>query len=348
MDLPAVQLLYLEQMDRSLEDHTRDFLDLACLTHFPDCSLCGFYITSLSERCKVRLLANGPKEEDFATFVEWVLENNGSSLTVFPSEEDISSPTSKPETSRHPAARSYCLSPLQTEPEPAATELIIATELLSSSDQVCEPATPGVLVVIKGLEGSPAHTPVTEGELQLVSGSYKEEIVDIFKMDLIDWFGEVLTCDPESPASLLVLPSSCLPVFPPGLPLLPPLKPASSSASSPLVHVSPSVHPQSAPAVCSDPPPRDFQPPAPPWLLASSSPPWPVIPLAPPGSLVPPAPPWSVVDHPPSRDSAPLASPRHSIPPALSRLLLPFGSTFILSRTGSTVVFRTPTSASVA
>ncbi|KAF4115831.1 hypothetical protein G5714_003320 [Onychostoma macrolepis] len=48
MDLPAVQLLCLEQMDRSLEDHTRDFLDLACLTHFPDRSLCVFYISYIS------------------------------------------------------------------------------------------------------------------------------------------------------------------------------------------------------------------------------------------------------------------------------------------------------------
>ncbi|ROJ62428.1 Follistatin-related protein 4 [Anabarilius grahami] len=34
MDIPAVCLLLLKQGDRSLEDHTRDFLDLACLTHY--------------------------------------------------------------------------------------------------------------------------------------------------------------------------------------------------------------------------------------------------------------------------------------------------------------------------
>ncbi len=39
MDLPAVQLLCLEKQDRSMEDHTKDFLDLASLTHFPDRSL---------------------------------------------------------------------------------------------------------------------------------------------------------------------------------------------------------------------------------------------------------------------------------------------------------------------
>lgn len=34
MDIPAVHLLLLEQGDRSLEDHMRDFLDLAGLTHY--------------------------------------------------------------------------------------------------------------------------------------------------------------------------------------------------------------------------------------------------------------------------------------------------------------------------
>lgn len=39
IDLPAVRLLLLEQEERSLEDHTKDFPDLACLTHYPDRSL---------------------------------------------------------------------------------------------------------------------------------------------------------------------------------------------------------------------------------------------------------------------------------------------------------------------
>lgn len=38
MDIPAVRLLLLEQGDCSLEDHSRDFLDLACgvLVEFGD------------------------------------------------------------------------------------------------------------------------------------------------------------------------------------------------------------------------------------------------------------------------------------------------------------------------
>ncbi len=141
----------------------------------------------------------------------------------------------------------------------------------------------------------------------------------------------------SSPMPPLVLSSSCAPVFPPSLPLPPPLpNPASSSTLSLLVPASPSARPQSASAGCSDPPPRDFQPPAPPrredplspppaskpWTpsrsFEPSAPPWPVLPPAPPGSLVPPAPPWSVVDHRPPQDSTPLSSPRHSFPPALS------------------------------
>ncbi len=144
MDLPAVQLLCLEQKDRSLEDHTRDFFDLACLTHFLDRSLAlCFYITSLSEHFKACLSANSPKEEDFAALVVWMLENNGSPLTVCPSEEYISSPTSEPETSQ-PSSR--CMEILS---EPTADG---DTEPQAQSDQVREPATSsvpeGVLVVI--------------------------------------------------------------------------------------------------------------------------------------------------------------------------------------------------------
>ncbi len=179
MGEPAVQLLCLEQQDRPLEDHTRDFIDLACLTHFPDRSLCVFYITSLSEWCKARLPADGPKE-NFAACVEWVLENNGLFFS-----EDNSSPTPDPEPSQPSPSRCTECSPEPTaaaEPEPAAiteptplkvTEPLIAPEPgLNATDQVCEPATPcvvGIIVEIEGMEDNPAHTPTTEGELLLDS-----------------------------------------------------------------------------------------------------------------------------------------------------------------------------------
>lgn len=80
MDLPAIQLLYLEQGDHLLEALTWDFLHLVCQT-------------------------DGPKE-DFAAFVEWVLVNNNSPFTIGPAEDDsISSPTPPlPETSLPPPA----------------------------------------------------------------------------------------------------------------------------------------------------------------------------------------------------------------------------------------------------
>ncbi len=55
MDNPNVALLCLEQRDCSLESYTRDFLELAFQTHYPDRSLCMFYISSLSEWSKALL-----------------------------------------------------------------------------------------------------------------------------------------------------------------------------------------------------------------------------------------------------------------------------------------------------
>lgn len=89
MDLPAIQLLCLKKLDRSLENHTREFLDLVCLTHYSDCS-----------QSKARLPVNGPSE-DFAAYVVWVLVISGSEFTIDP-EEDITSPTPDSEPSQTP------------------------------------------------------------------------------------------------------------------------------------------------------------------------------------------------------------------------------------------------------
>lgn len=87
MDLLAVQLLCLEQEQRSFEDHTKDFLDLACLTNFSDHSLCAFSKNSLNEHTKARLLGDDPLG-NFGMFVEWVLVNSGLDFTICPAEED--------------------------------------------------------------------------------------------------------------------------------------------------------------------------------------------------------------------------------------------------------------------
>ncbi|KAA0720500.1 hypothetical protein E1301_Tti016792 [Triplophysa tibetana] len=62
MAFPTIKLICLEQGDLTLEDNTRDFLDLACLTNFPDRLICFYYHHGLSERCKARLPVNGPRE----------------------------------------------------------------------------------------------------------------------------------------------------------------------------------------------------------------------------------------------------------------------------------------------
>ncbi len=70
-------------------------------------------------------------------------------------------------------------------------------------------------------------------------------------------------------------------------------------------------------------PPRPFDPPAPPWLLAHSFQPWPICPLAPLDSLVPPAPPWSGIDPPVPRVSTRPAAPRPFVPLAPSGSFIP-------------------------
>ncbi|ROL55579.1 hypothetical protein DPX16_7519 [Anabarilius grahami] len=101
MDLPAIQ--------RKLEEHTKNFLDLVCLTHYPDRSLCVFYNTSLREQSKAHLLGVGPRGY-FTAFVKWALVNKASAFTIFPT-----SPTLDPEPSQPPPT--HCT---ERTPEPTA------------------------------------------------------------------------------------------------------------------------------------------------------------------------------------------------------------------------------------
>ncbi|KAI2664008.1 Cell surface glycoprotein 1 [Labeo rohita] len=324
MDNPAVLLLLLEQGNRSLVDHTRDFVYLAPLTHYPDSCLCTFYRAGLNIATKAQLSGEGPRES-IANYIEWVLVSCRASLIA----EDDTSPTQDPEPSQ-PAPRHAEFEPEPTaddEPEPRATEPEIATEPEPyTSDQVREPATATVTGECKMEQvramASPAHCTTAGGELENNSG------------DLIDFFTELSTCY-DQPACL---------EFPPTLPLLP----MSTSVCSPLSPDSPSAHPQSStcavgsPRVCQLPsasgledpsspppasesrtPPRPSDPAAPPRLSAPSSPSSPVGPPAPPGSLVFPAPPWSVIVPPSPQDSAPPAAPRHSVPLAPKDSSLP-------------------------
>lgn len=103
MDIPSVHLLLLVQGERSFGNHMREFLDLACLTRYPDCSLCVFFNTSLNKRSKARLPVDGPRGS-FAEYVELVLLRFESPFTICHTVEDNASPTLDPEPSQ-PAAK---------------------------------------------------------------------------------------------------------------------------------------------------------------------------------------------------------------------------------------------------
>ncbi|XP_050960624.1 proline-rich protein 12 [Labeo rohita] len=318
MDNPAVLLLLLEQRNRSLVDHTRDFVYLAPLTHYPDSCLCTFYRAGLNIATKAQLSGDGPRES-IADYIEWVLVSCRSLLTA----EDDTSPTQDPEPSL-PAYRHTEFEPEPTaddEPEPRATEPEIATEPEPyTSDQVREPATATVtgecnMEQVRAME-SPAHCTIAGGELENNSEDLIDtstEVLENNSGDLIDFFTEISTCH--------VIPA-CM-EFPPTLPLLP----MSTSVCSPLSPDSPSAHPQptacavGSPWVCQLPSVSRLE--APPRLSAPSSPSSPIGPPAPPGSLVFPAPPWSVVVPPSPQDSVPPAAPRHSVPPAPKDSSLP-------------------------
>ncbi|KAL0151595.1 hypothetical protein M9458_053112, partial [Cirrhinus mrigala] len=111
MDNPAVLLLLLEQGNRSLVDHTKDFVYLAPLTHYPDSCLCTFYRAGLNITTKAQLSGEGP-QESIADYIEWVLVFSRSSLAT----EDETSPTQDPEPSL-PASRHA-----EFEPEPTADD----------------------------------------------------------------------------------------------------------------------------------------------------------------------------------------------------------------------------------
>ncbi|KAL0154071.1 hypothetical protein M9458_050624, partial [Cirrhinus mrigala] len=350
MDDTAILVLLLEQGDRSLEDHTTDFVFLTNYTHYPDNCLCSFYFAGLNTTTRAQLSGDGPRES-FAAYVEWVLVSCNSSLTVDFADDDTS-PTLDPEPGQpSPQFAEHEPEPtVDREPEPSVTEepspkgakeLRITPEPEPvTSNQVREPATmhtrEEVTVECKDANEGPAHCTSAEGEQYLDLG------LIFLEQDLINFSEDVYE---DMPA---LLPPSKLPDcldFPPTLPLsivsaasvLPPLSPGSPSAHpQPTISVVGSLQVCQSPSVSwledpSSPPPasesqtlpRSSDPAAPPRLSAPSSPPSPVGPPAPLGSLVPLAPPWSVVVPPSPQDSAPPALPCRSIPPALLGSSLP-------------------------
>ncbi|KAI2644887.1 Transposon Ty3-G Gag-Pol polyprotein [Labeo rohita] len=272
---PAVLVLLLEQGDRSLEDHTTDFVFLTNYTHYPDNCLCSFYFAGLTTTTRAQLSGDGPRES-LAVYVEWVLVSCNSSLTADFTDNDTS-PTLDPEPSQPRFAEHEPEPTVDGEPEPSvtdepspsgATELQIAQEpepILS--DQVRELATSqamvGVTVEHKRAMESPTHCTATAGELRLDLG-----LLDL-EQDLIDFYGDVYEDMPT-----LLPPSSELPDcldFPPTLPLLSPSIVPAASVPPPLSAGSPSAHPQ--PTICVVGSLQVCQSPSVSWLEDPSSPP---------------------------------------------------------------------------
>ncbi|KAI2649271.1 Transcription elongation factor spt5 [Labeo rohita] len=199
---PTVLLIIMKQGERSLEDHTRDYIFLAEHSHFPDSSLCTFYCAGLNTTTKGLLSGEGP-QESLPDYIEWVLASCGSSWTIDFVKEDVS-PTLDPKPSQ-PSPRHAEFEPEPTaddEPEPRATEQRIATEPEpNTSDQVREPATTTATVECcveqeRAME-SPAHCTTAGGELELNSGDlidFFTEVLETNSGDLIDFSTEIPTC----------------------------------------------------------------------------------------------------------------------------------------------------------
>ncbi len=248
---PAALILLLEPRERSLEDHTEDFVFLSNYTHYSSKCLCSFYQAGLNTSTRAQLSGDGPRES-LAAFFEWALVSCKAKLTVDIADDDTSRTL---EPSQPPPYGAELPEPTADgEPEPAAvdepspsgaTELTIDPEL-QVSDQVREPTaqvTVDTAVEITVAIESPVNSATAEGELTLDSGV------------LIDLETEILFTQPSS-----VL--SDWQNIPPNLPLPPPLidlLPCSTPSSLDVVSLS--AHPQlticgvGAPLVCPSPAP---------------------------------------------------------------------------------------------
>ncbi|KAL0186749.1 hypothetical protein M9458_018419 [Cirrhinus mrigala] len=138
MDDLAVLILLLEQEDRTLEDHTTDFVFFSQPDTLPG-QLPLLVLSSWTELRHTSAAVRGPRES-LAAFVEWVLVSYQSSLTVDFADDDTS-PTPDPEPSQ-PSPRFTEHEPEPTadrEPEPSTTDEPSpngATMLPITSDQV--------------------------------------------------------------------------------------------------------------------------------------------------------------------------------------------------------------------
>ncbi|KAI2662257.1 Cell surface glycoprotein [Labeo rohita] len=180
---PTVLLILLKQGERSLEDHTRDYIFLAEHSHFPDSSLCKFYYTGLNTTTKVLLSGEGPQE----SLLEYIEPRTQPTITPTSGVEPEPTADEEPE-------------PRATEPEP------------DTSDQVREPATTFVTVECcveqeRAME-SPAHCTTAGGELEENSGDLIDFSMEVLENDSLQKYLPVTLCMPvwnPHPPSLFCL-----------------------------------------------------------------------------------------------------------------------------------------------
>ncbi|KAL0199671.1 hypothetical protein M9458_002858, partial [Cirrhinus mrigala] len=288
MDHPAIRILFLEQGNRSLKDHTKDFVFLAPVTHYPDGSLCSFCRTGLNPTTRAQLSGDEYIERDDTSRTP---DPEPSQTTL-----QLAEPEPEPTADGEPEPRA-------TEPSPTgATAQEIATEPEpSESYQVREPATePATVDVPVGCEGakdSTAHCTTAEGEQCLDLGQLhmEQDLIDFtediemelpaclelpvcseyhLEHDLIDFSEDIEMEFPACPEQSVCLELSTCLNFPPTLPLLSPSSSPAASALPPLFPDRPSAHPQ--PTICAVGSPQVCQSPSASWLEdPSSSPPAP-------------------------------------------------------------------------
>ncbi len=114
---PTFQFLLLKQEDRSLEDYTRDFLDLAHLTHYLDSCLCVFYYVGLNTTTKAKLSRCGPRGElrQLSWSSDWRKMNCISPSAPLRKTSPATLPNQRP-ASLHPAAHARAHRRLRAEP----------------------------------------------------------------------------------------------------------------------------------------------------------------------------------------------------------------------------------------
>ncbi|KAL0168702.1 hypothetical protein M9458_036924 [Cirrhinus mrigala] len=187
MNDPAVLILVLmlEQGERSLEDHTTDFVFLANMTHYPDSCLCSFYQAGLNTTTRAQLSKEGP-QESLAAYVEWVVVSCNSPLAMDFTDDDTS-PTLDPEPSpASPQIVEHEPEPTADgEPEPSATEPSPNSD--SAEDRPGAGAQSASLYAIEEVtvehedaEEGPIHCTSAEGELKqdLGLGSSEKDLIN--------------------------------------------------------------------------------------------------------------------------------------------------------------------------